>query len=76
MKIFELNDYSDERSFMLAFLKLKEYTSLWYEHLKNSRATEDKSKMLTWSKLKKHMDKKFLPPSYKEELYLKITPLN
>jgi len=31
---------------------------------------------MTWSKLKKHIDKIFLRPSYKQELYLKITCLN
>lgn len=49
---------------------------LHYEDLKKSRATEAKSKIKTWSKLKKHMDLRFLPPSYKQELYFKITSLN
>ena len=48
---------------------------LWYEHLKKNRAREAKSKIKTWSKLKKHMEKRFLPP-YKQELYLEITSLN
>ena len=56
-RIFELKDYNDENSFKLAILKLKGYASLWYEHLKKSRAREVKAKIKTWSKLKKHMDK-------------------
>jgi len=60
----------------LTILKIKGYASLWYEHLNKSRVREDKSKIKTWSKLKKHMDKRFLPPSYKQELYLYITSLN
>ena len=28
------------------------------------------------AKLKKYMDKRFLPPSYKQELYLKATSLS
>jgi len=55
---------------------MKGYASLWCEHLKKSKVRELKSKIMTWSKLKKHMDKRFLPPSYKQELYLKITSLN
>jgi len=55
---------------------LKGYASLWYEHLKNNRAREATSKIKTYSTLKKHMDKRFLPPSYKQELYPKITPPN
>jgi len=75
-KIFELKEYNDEKSFMLVILKLKECASLWYGHMKKSGAREAKSKIKTWSKLKKHMDKKFLPPSYKQELYLKVNSLN
>ena len=64
-RIFELKEYNDEKAFKLIILKLKGYASLWYEQLKKSRAREAKSKIKTWLKLKKHMDKRFLPPSYK-----------
>jgi len=67
-KIFELKDYNDERTFKLAILKMKGYASLWYEHLKKIRAGENKSKIKTWSKLKKYADKRFLPSSSKQEL--------
>ena len=75
-RIFELKDYNDEKAFKLAILKLKRYASLWYEHLQKSRAREAKSKINTWSKLKKRMNKIFLPPSYKQVLYINITYLN
>jgi len=54
-------------------VKLKRYASFWYEILKKNQARETKSKIKTWSKLKKHMERRFLPSSYKQELYLKIT---
>ena len=44
--------------------------------MKKSRAREAKSKIKTWTELKKHMDKRFLPPSYWQELYLKVTSVN
>ena len=75
-RIFELKYYDDEKAFKLAIIKYTGYTSLWFEQLKKNRAREAKSKIKTWSKLKRHMDKRFLPPSYKQELYLKITCLN
>jgi len=40
------------------------------------RRIEQRTKIKTWSKLKKHMEKRFLPLSYKQELYLKITTLS
>jgi len=69
--MFELKDYNDEKTF-----KLVVFMSLWYEHLKKNGAREAKFKIKTWSKLKKHVDKRFLPSSYKQELYLKTTSLN
>jgi len=54
---------------------MKGYVSLWYEHLRKNRVREAKSKIKTWSKINKYMDKKFLPSSYKQELYLKIISL-
>jgi len=74
--IIEIKEHNDEKAFKLVILKLKGYASLWYETLKKNRARKTKSKIKTWSKLNKHMEKRFLPPSYKQKLYLKITTLN
>jgi len=74
-RIIKLKEYNDKKAFKLAILKLKGYVSLWCETLKKNRAREAKSKIKTWPKLKKHMEKRFLPPLYKQELYLKITTL-
>ena len=48
-RIIELKEYNDEKAFKLAILKLKGYASLWYKTSKNSRASETKSKIKTWS---------------------------
>jgi len=60
-RIFKLKDYDHKKAFKLAILKLMGYASLWYEHLKKGRGREAKSKIKIWSKLKKHMDKRFYP---------------
>ena len=39
-RIFELNEYNDEKDFKLAILKTKGDASLWYENLKKNRARE------------------------------------
>jgi len=74
-RIIEIKGYSGEKAFKLDVLKLKQYASIWYENLKRTRAMEGKSKIKTWVKLKKHMDKRFLPATYQQELYLKVTSL-
>ena len=71
--IFELKGYNDEKSFKLDTLKMEEYVPLWYQNLKKTRVMEAKSMINTSSKFYKHMDKRFLLSSYKQELYLKIT---
>jgi len=75
-RIIKLKEYNDEKTFKLVILELKGYASLWYETLKKNGARETKPKIKTWSKLKKDMEKRFLPSSYKQELYLKITTLS
>jgi len=49
---------------------------MWYETLKKNRVRKTKSKMKTWSKLKKHIERRFLPPSYKQELHANFTSLS
>jgi len=73
-RIFEPREYNDEKSFKFTILKMKGYTSLSYENLKENRAREAKSQIKTWSRFK-HVNKRFLPSSYKQELYLKIISL-
>jgi len=55
---------------------MKGYASLWCENLKKKWAKEAKPRMKTWSKLNKYKDKRFLPSSYKQKFYLKITSLS
>jgi len=75
-RIFEIKEYSDEKSFKVAILKLKKYASLWYENVKKQRAREGKARIKTWSKLKRLMTKRFLPDNYKRDLYLKVSSLS
>jgi len=74
-RIIEIKGYSGGKAFKLAVLKLEQYASLWNENLKRTRAFEE-PKVKTWVKLKKHMGRRFLPATYKQELYLKVTSLH
>ena len=71
-RFFEIKKYSDYKAFKIAILKLKKYASLWYENLKRQRSRDGKSRIKTWSKLKRLMTKRFLPDNYKRDLYLKV----
>ena len=65
-RIFKLKEHKDGKAFNLVILKMKGYAFLSYENLKRNREREAMSKIRTWFKLKKHVDKRFLPPSYKQ----------
>jgi len=54
-KFLEIKEYSDEKAFKVAVIKLKKYASLWYENIKKKRGREGKPWIKTWSKLKKLM---------------------
>jgi len=75
-RFFEIKEYSDDKAFKIAILKLKKYASLWYENLKRQRSRDGKSRIKTWSKLKRLMTKRFLPDNYKRDLYLKVSNLS
>ena len=74
-RVFEAKNYSDVKSFKVAVMKLKKYASLWYEHLKHQREQDGKRRIRSWSKLKRLMSKHFLPASYKQDLYIRMTTL-
>ena len=76
VRIIEIKRCSGEKAFELAVLKLKQCASLWYENLKRTRVLEDKPKIKTSVNLKKHLDKRFLPATNKQELYLRVTSLH
>jgi len=68
-RIFEAKGYDDEKSFKIASLKLTRYASLWFENVKKQRARDGKRKINSWEKLKSLMNKRFLPKSYKQDIY-------
>ena len=73
--IFEVNKYNDEKSFKMTILKMKGQTSLCCENQWRNTTKKAKSKIKRKSEIKKYMDKRFLPSSYKQRLYLMITSL-
>ena len=71
-RFFEIKEYSNEKAFKVIVLKVKKYASLWYENIRKQRAREGKTRMRTWSKLKKLMSKLFFPNNYKRDFYQTI----
>jgi len=74
-RIFEAKGYDDAKSFKIASLRLTRYASLWFENLKKQRARDGKRRINSWEKLKTHMNRKFLPESYKQDIYNRMFSL-
>ncbi|KAI4330433.1 hypothetical protein MLD38_028723 [Melastoma candidum] len=73
--IFYYEEVPEERKVKLATLKLKKYTSLWWENTNQQCRREGRDKIRTWSKMKRAMTKRFLPEHYQRDFYLKLQSL-
>jgi len=48
---------------------------LWFENIRKQRARKGKRKINSWEKLKTLMNKRFLPESYKKDIYNQLFSL-
>nr|GEV06976.1 reverse transcriptase domain-containing protein [Tanacetum cinerariifolium] len=69
-RIFDLRDILEKLKVKLVAIKLRKSASLWWEHVKNQRAGDGKSKVETWDKMKKLLRAKFLPINHRQEAFL------
>ncbi|KAJ9548942.1 LOW QUALITY PROTEIN: hypothetical protein OSB04_021485 [Centaurea solstitialis] len=60
----------------LVAIKLRKYASLWWDHVKKQRAQEGRSKVETWSKMKKLLCEKFLPVNHRQESFMEYHSLS
>lgn len=69
-RVFDLKDVPDPIKVKLVALKLRKSASLWWEHEKKRRQRDGKTKVETWSKMKKLLQGKFLPVNHRQEAFL------
>ncbi|KAL3503517.1 hypothetical protein ACH5RR_037966 [Cinchona calisaya] len=68
-RFFELKDVPDNQKVKIAAIKLKKHASIWWEHLKKQRVRDGKGKIVSWDKMKKALNKKFLPENYRQDVF-------
>ncbi|PKU87302.1 RNA-directed DNA polymerase [Dendrobium catenatum] len=71
-RILDYKEIPQERIVKLVAIKLKGNASLWWENLKRSRQREGKSRITTWAKMIKELQKKFLPMHYRQDMFLRL----
>ncbi|PKI68935.1 hypothetical protein CRG98_010671 [Punica granatum] len=68
-RVFDFKNISEEKNVKLVAIKLKKHASVWWENLKRLREREGKRRIVTWEKMKRELKKKFLPASYKQDIF-------
>ncbi|XP_057522661.1 uncharacterized protein LOC130802668 [Amaranthus tricolor] len=62
-RYFEFNETSEKQQYKLAKIKLNKLAAIWLEGVQRQRRRENREKINTWAKLKKHLRKKYVPSS-------------
>ncbi|XP_048228314.1 uncharacterized protein LOC125369579 [Ricinus communis] len=73
--VFDYKDFDDRRRCKMAVLRLTKLAGLWYDNLKAKRRREEKEKIESWEKLKKKMERHWVPREYEQDQYVKLTRL-
>lgn len=74
-RMFDHKGMADSKRFKHAILKLSDYASDWFDSFQGQRKREGKSEIETWTDLKAKMKKRFVPRTYRHELFLKLNSL-
>ena len=61
---FEFKGAPVHQQFKVAKVKMTKVASTWLEEVQRLRLREGRGRIHTWDKLKKHMKRKYVPPTY------------
>ena len=75
-RYFEYRETTHERQYKIAMMKLTKLAALWLEGIQRQRLREHRDRIDTWDKLKKHLNRKYVPVNFKHKLYIKWSTLN
>ena len=68
-RYFEFKETPDDQRFMLAKVKLTKLSVIWLKGIQKQQKREDRFKIGSWDKLKKHLRRKYAPTTYKQQLF-------
>ena len=74
-RYFEFRETPAEQKYKLAKIKLNKLAAIWLEGLQKQRIRENREGIHTWEKLKKHLRRKYVPSSYKQQLFVQWSTL-
>ena len=68
-RYFEYKEIHPDHQYKIAKVKLTKLAATWLEGNQRQRTRENRSKINTWEKLRKHLRRKYIPANYKQQLY-------
>lgn len=74
-RYFEYKDTSEEQQYKIAKMKITKLAAIWFEGVQRQRRRENRGRIDTWAKLKKHLRRKYMPPTYKQNLFVQWSTL-
>ena len=74
-EILEFKEIPLDRCVSLIAIRFRDRAAAWWSQTKTTRARLGKSKILSWGKLKKEMQKNFLPYNYDQLMFQKFQNL-
>ena len=67
-RYFDFKETTPEQQFKLAKIKLTKLAATWLEGVQKQRRREDRERISTWEKLRKHLRRKYVPRNYRQQL--------
>ena len=67
-RYFDFKHTTHEQQYKLAKIKLTKLAEVWLEGVQKQRRREDRERINTWEKLRKHLRKKYVPRNYRQQL--------
>eukprot|EP00257_Ricinus_communis_P025234 XP_025012648.1 uncharacterized protein LOC107261037 [Ricinus communis] len=74
-RVFECNNYSEEKKVKLVVVEFTHYATIWWDQLVSNRRRNGEGEIQTWAEVKRIMRKCFVPSHYYRELYNKLQSL-
>ena len=72
---FEFKDTPLDQQYKIAKVKLIKSAAVWLEGIQKKRLREERNRINTWGKLKKHMKRRYVPTSYKQQQYIQLNAM-
>ncbi|XP_057529849.1 uncharacterized protein LOC130808389 [Amaranthus tricolor] len=69
---FEFKETPPNQQYKIAKIKLTKSAAVWLEGIQKQRLREERNRINTWEKLRKHMKRRYVPTTYKQQQIVQL----